>query len=61
MKFLVSHEIRYMKQNRQIGGGRKLGNWAIYVNEGLVTVHEYVFGQSEFFIDKNSDVGWTFR
>jgi hypothetical protein len=50
-----------MKQNRQIGGGRKLGNWTIYVNEGLVTVHEYVFGQSEFFIDKNSDVGWTFR
>lgn len=59
MKLLLSHEVRYIKQNRQIGGGRKLGNFEIYTNEGLVIV--LAFGQSEFAIDKNSDTAWTFR
>lgn len=53
MKFLVSHEIRYMKQNRQIGGGRKLGDFEIYTNEGLVTVHEYTSsGKASFSLTK---------
>lgn len=61
MKLLLSYEIHYIKKNRQIGGGKKLGNFEIYTNEDLVTVHEFVFGQSEFAIDKNSDIAWTFR